>query len=59
LESIAANNYIQKIKISKYLEKYLKQLKRQDNKIVYQSIQEVLDGNYLALEKRVTNDYIN
>lgn len=59
MESIAANNYIQKIKISKYLEKYLKQLKRQDNKIVYQSIQEVLDGNYLALEKRVTNDYIN
>lgn len=49
LESIAANNYIQKIKISKYLDKYLNQLKKQDNKVVYRSIQEVLDGNYLAL----------
>jgi hypothetical protein len=29
LESIAANNYVQKIKISKYLEKYLNQLKKQ------------------------------
>ncbi len=49
LESIAANNYMQKIKISKYLDKYLNQLKKQDNKVVYRSIQEVLDGNYLAL----------
>lgn len=39
LESIAANNYIQKIKISKYLNKYLNQLKKQDNKVVYRSIQ--------------------
>jgi hypothetical protein len=39
LESIAANNYIQKIKISKYLEKYLNQIKKQDNKVVYRSIQ--------------------
>lgn len=59
LESIAANNYIQKIKISKYLNKYLNQLKKQDNKVVYRSIQEVLDGNYLALERKVEESYID
>jgi hypothetical protein len=47
-----------KIKISKYLEKYLEQILRQPNKIVYKSIQEVLDGNFLALSKKVDFDYI-
>lgn len=28
------------------------------NKVVYRSIEEVLDGNYLALEKKVNEDYI-
>jgi hypothetical protein len=39
LESIAADNYMQKIKISKFLEKYLNQIKKAPNKVVYRSIQ--------------------
>jgi hypothetical protein len=53
LESMAANNYQVKMKISKYLQIYLEHIKKNSNRIVYESIQEILDGNELALEKKV------
>jgi len=51
LESIAAGNDLMKIRISKYMNKYLDHILVPDNRTVYRSIQEFLDGNYLALEE--------
>ncbi len=59
LESISANNYSMKLKISTYLHKYLEQILRTENKVVYRSIQEVLDRNHLALEEKVNPEYIH
>lgn len=57
LESIAASNDLMKIKISKYMNKYLNHIMEKANRTVYRSIQEFLDGNYLALEE-INKDYI-
>jgi hypothetical protein len=57
LESIAASNDLMKIRISKYMNKYLHHILVPDNRTVYRSIQEFLDGNYLALEE-VKEQYI-
>ena len=53
LESMAAYNPMLKIKISKYLTIYLDHILEPENRIIYKSIQEILDGNELALEKKV------
>lgn len=53
LESIAASNPLLKIKISVYLKTYLNHILKPENRVVYKSIQEILDGNELALEKKV------
>lgn len=58
LECVAAENYMEKIKISKYLKKYLGHIIKNENKIVYKSLQEVLDDNYLALFHKIDDDYI-
>jgi len=39
LESIAANNDLMKIKISKYMNKYLNHIMEKANRTVYRSIQ--------------------
>ena len=57
LESIAASNDLMKIKTSKYMNKYLNHIMEKANRTVYRSIQEFLDGNYLALEE-INKDYI-
>lgn len=57
LESVAANNDLMKIRISKYMNKYLYQILEKANRTVYRSIQEFLDGNYLALEE-IQENYI-
>lgn len=53
LENVAASNPLLKIKISKYLQIYLQHILLPENRVVYRSIQEILDGNELALEKKV------
>jgi inositol 1,4,5-triphosphate receptor type 1/inositol 1,4,5-triphosphate receptor type 3 len=58
LESVAANNDLMKIKISKYMNKYLHHIMEKANRTVYRSIQEFLDGNYLALEE-INDHYIS
>lgn len=57
MESVAANNDLMKIRISKYMNKYLYQILEKANRTVYRSIQEFLDGNYLALEE-IQENYI-
>lgn len=46
-----------KIRISKYMNKYLYQILEKANRTVYRSIQEFLEGNYLALEE-IQDNYI-
>ena len=46
---MAAYNPMLKIKISKYLKIYLDHILEPENRLVYKSIQEILDGNELAL----------
>jgi inositol 1,4,5-triphosphate receptor type 1/inositol 1,4,5-triphosphate receptor type 3 len=58
LQSMAAYNSMLKIKISKYLHIYLEHLLEPHNRIVYKSIEEILDGNELALEEKVKLEYI-
>ena len=57
LESVAAGNDLMKVKISKYLKHYLSHILEKANRTVYRSIQEFLDGNYLALGE-IEDDYI-
>lgn len=45
LESMAAYNSMLKVKISKYLKIYLKHILEPQNRVVYKSIQEILEGN--------------
>lgn len=59
LESMAAYNLTLKIKISKYLHIYLKHILEPHNRVVYKSIQEIMDGNDLALHEEVHLNYIN
>lgn len=58
LESMAAYNSMLKIKISKYLRIYLNHILEPHNRIVYKSIQEIIEGNELALETQVSHSYI-
>jgi hypothetical protein len=46
-----------KLRISKYMNKYLFHIMEKANRTVYRSIQEFLDGNYLALEQ-IQESYI-
>ena len=58
LQSTAAGNTLIKLKISRYLNnKYLHQILKKENRTVYRSIQEVLEGNILSLE-HIHDDYI-
>ncbi len=45
LESMAAYNSMLKIKISRYLNIYLNHILEPHNRVVYKSIQEIIDGN--------------
>lgn len=58
LESVAKNNRVSKLKISFFLDDYLKQIIKPQNKVVYKSLQVVLEDNYMAIEKIVTQDLI-
>jgi hypothetical protein len=58
LQSMAAYSNVLKIKISKYLHIYLEHLLEPHNRVVYKSIEEILDGNELALEEKVKLEYI-
>ena len=51
LESIAVGNDLMKIKISRYLTNYLNHILEKENRTAYHSIQEFLDGNFLALNE--------
>jgi hypothetical protein len=55
---MAKNNRILKLQISIYMREYLNQILKSENKVVYKSIQVVLEDNYIAIEKIVTRDYI-
>lgn len=56
---MAAYNNMLKIKISKYLNIYLKHILVPQNRVVYKSIQEILDDNELALQHEVKEAYIS
>lgn len=58
LESIAKNNKVLKLLISLYLRNYLEQMLKGINKVVYKSLQVVLEDNYMAIEKLVQRDYL-